>query len=210
MNWFINNWQLVADLTLAHLLHSLIPIALGLVIAIPIGALADSLPRLRGLILGATSLAYVIPSLALFALLPPLLGISFLSELNLIIALTIYAVATQTRYVAEGLGDVDKHTLVAATAIGYGRMGRLWRVHLPLAGPSIVAGLRVTAVSTISLATVGALIGADNLGYLFTNGYQRRIEAEIITGIIVVALLAVVIDRLIVATSKVVLQHERV
>ena len=100
---------------------------------------------------------------------------SVISETNLIVALTIYAVAIMVRAVTDGLDSVDPAVRQAAAAVGYGGARRFWAVDLPLAGPVVLAGLRVTAVSTISLATVGILVGVTNLGYLFTNGLQRRI-----------------------------------
>lgn len=202
MTWVGNNLGLIASLTLEHLRQSALPILLGLALAIPLGWLAYRFAPARGVVLTLVGLLYVIPSLALFALLPPLLGISFLSETNLVIALTIYAVATMTRFVADAFGSVDAGARAAATAIGYGPWQRFFRVELPLAGPVILAGLRVTAVSTISLATVGILIGISNLGYLFTNGYQRQITAEILTGVVAVILLALIVDLILAQAGR--------
>ena len=154
-------------------------------------------------------LLYTIPSLALFALLPPLLGISFLSEVNLVVALTIYAVAIMTRFVADARASVDPTVRQAALAVGYGPWRRFWQVDLPLAGPVVLAGLRVTAVSTISLATVGILIGIDNLGYLFTNGYQRQIVAEILSGVVAVVVIALLVDLLLVLAGRAVMPWSR-
>ena len=89
MSWVLDNLELIAGLTLDHLRQSLLPIAIGLLISIPLGWVAFRFRLTRGLVLTVTGLLYTIPSLALFALLPPLLGISFLSELNLVVALTI-------------------------------------------------------------------------------------------------------------------------
>ena len=135
-------------------------------------------------------------------MLPTVLGIGFLSETNLVVALTIYAVAIMTRSVADALGSVDPDVRQAATAIGYGAWRRFWTVEFPLAGPVVLAGLRVTAVSTIALATVGILIGVDNLGYLFTNGLQRRIVAEVLSGVVAVMAIALVIDGLLVLVGR--------
>ena len=163
-------------------------------IAIPLGWLAFRFRVTRGLILTTSGLLYTIPSLALFAILPPILGISFLSTANLIIALTIYAVAIMVRSVADALASIDPDVRSAATAMGYGTWRRFWAVELPLGGPVILAGLRVVAVSTISLATVGILIGVQNLGYLFTNGLQRRIVPEVFAGVVAVMVIALVVD----------------
>ena len=137
----------------------------------PLGWLAYRFKLTRGLLLTVAGLLYTIPSLALLPILPAIFGISFLSPLNLTIALTIYAVAIMARSVADALASVDPAVRQSATAMGFGSWRRFWTVEFPLAGPVILAGLRVAAVSTISLVTVGILIGVESLGYLFTNGF---------------------------------------
>ena len=197
MNWVLGNLDLIARLTGEHLRQCAPPIVMGLMLSIPLGWVAYRYRPTRGLVLTVVGLLYTIPSLALFAILPPLLGLSFLSELNLIIALTIYAVAIMTRFAADAFTSVTPSVRQAARAVGYGPWQRFWRVELPLAGPVVLAGLRVTAVSTISLATVGVLIGIDNLGYLFTNGYQREILPSVLAGVVATVLVALVVDAFI-------------
>ncbi|MFC8921364.1 ABC transporter permease [Cellulosimicrobium sp. NPDC057127] len=209
MTWVLDNLDLIGRLTVEHLRQSAVPILLGLVVSVPAGWFAYRFRLTRGLVLTVVGLLYTIPSLALFALLPPLLGISFLSEVNLVVALTIYAVAIMTRFVADALGSVDPGVRQAAVAVGYGPWRRFWQVDLPLAGPVVLAGLRVTAVSTISLATVGILIGIDNLGYLFTNGYQRQIVEEILAGVVAVVVIALVVDGLLVLVGRLLLPWTR-
>lgn len=197
MNWVLGNLDLIVRLTGEHLRQCAPPIVMGLMLSIPLGWVAYRYRLTRGVVLTVVGLLYTIPSLALFAILPPLLGLSFLSELNLIIALTIYAVAIMTRFAADAFTSVAPSVRQAARAVGYGPWQRFWRVELPLAGPVMIAGLRVTAVSTISLATVGVLIGIDNLGYLFTNGYQREILPSVLAGVVATVAVALVVDVLI-------------
>ncbi|MGL4339932.1 MAG: ABC transporter permease [Rhodoglobus sp.] len=194
MNWLVNNIDLIAQLTVAHLSLSLAPILCGLVIALPLGWIAYRCVPIRGSVLGAVGALYTIPSLALLPVVPAVFGTSFLSPLNLTIVLTIYAVAIMVRSVAEALDSVDSEVKLAAVAMGYGPWHQFWAVELPLAGPVILAGLRVTAMSTISLVTVGILIGVESLGYLLTNGSQRRIIPEVVTGVVMVVLLALLVD----------------
>lgn len=203
MNWVLDNLDLIGRLTLEHLRLSIPPILLGFVISIPLGWLAYRFAFTRGLLLTVAGLLYTIPSLALLPILPVVLGISFLSPANLTIALTIYAVAIMARSVADALRSVDPDVRQAATAMGYGAWRRFWAVEFPLAGPVILAGLRVSAVSTISLVTVGILIGVESLGYLFTNGSQRRIVPEILVGVIMVVLIALIIDFLLARVGRV-------
>lgn len=210
MNWVWDNLDLIAALSLDHLRQSIVPLVLGFVISVPIGWVAWRYRLVRSSVVTITGLLYTIPSLALLILLPSVTGwYSFVSETNLVVALTIYAVAILVRSVADGLDSVDPGVRQASTAIGYGGFRRFWAVELPLAGPVILAGLRVTAASTISLATVGILVGITNLGYLFTNGLQRRIIPEVFAGVIAVVVLALVIDLLLVLGGRLVLPWTR-
>lgn len=202
MNWVLDNLDLIWSLTLDHVRQSVIAIALGFVIALPIGWAAWRYTALRGPVLTTIGLLYTIPSLGLFALLAAL-GVPYLSETNLIIALTIYGVAIMTRSVTDGLDSVDPATRSAAIAVGFGPWRRFWTVDLPLSGPVLLAGLRVTATSTIALATVGILIGVQNLGYLFTNGFQRRIVPEILAGVVAVVVIALLVDLLLVIAGRI-------
>jgi len=202
VSWVANNTELIVRLTLEHIWLSAIPIAAGGILAIPIGWLANRFPIARGTILSSVGILYTIPSLALFVLLPPLLGLPFLSVWNVIIALAIYAVAIMARNVTDAFQSIEPSALRAATALGYGPWQRFFQVELPLAGPVLLAGLRVVAVSTVSLVTVGVLVGVQSLGYFFTDGFQRRIESEILTGVVMTMLVAAVFDSVLVGLGK--------
>lgn len=202
MNWLLNNVDLVLQLLVQHLRLSIIPIVAGLLLSIPLGWLAYRFRLTRGLILTVTGLLYTIPSLALLIILPTVLGIRIVSETNLVIALTIYAVAILARSVADALGSIDPDVRLSATAVGFGAWRRFWRVEFPLAGPVVLAGLRVAAVSTVGLVTVGILVGIQSLGYLFTNGFQRQIVAEVLTGVVAVVIVALIIDGLLVLLGR--------
>ncbi len=203
MSWILGNLDLIGSLSLTHIRHSMVPLVIGFVLSIPLGLLAWRVEALRSTVVVTTGLLYTIPSLALLTMLPAALGIAPYVEINLIVALTLYAVALLVRTVVDGLASVDNDVRLAASAIGYGRIKRIWKVELPLAGPVILAGLRVTAASTVALATVGILVGVTNLGYLFTNGLQRRIIPEVVAGILAVVLITVLIDLLLVLAGRV-------
>jgi osmoprotectant transport system permease protein len=209
VNWLWNNLDLVLELSIEHLRLSVPPIILGFMLSLPLGWLAYRYKLTRGLVLTLAGLLYTIPSLALFVLLPPLLGISFLSELNVLIALTIYAVALMTRSVADGLASVDPIVRESATAVGYSPWRRFFSVELPLAGPVLLAGVRVVAVSTVSLVTVGVFVGVRSLGFLFTNGLQRGIVVEIVTGIVMTVVIALILDGLLVLLGRLVMPWTR-
>ncbi|MET0673249.1 MAG: ABC transporter permease subunit [Microbacterium pygmaeum] len=210
MNWVIDNLGLIGELTLIHLRQSVIALVIGFVISVPLGWIAWRYRLVRSSVITITGLLYTIPSLALLIIVPAATGwYSFTSETNLIVALTIYAIAILVRSVADGLDSVDPGVRQASTAIGYGSFRRFWAVEFPLAGPVILAGLRVTAASTISLATVGILVGITNLGYLFTNGSQRRIIPEVLAGVVAVVLLALVIDLILILIGRMLLPWTR-
>ncbi|WP_137843922.1 ABC transporter permease subunit [Microbacterium sp. 2FI] len=209
MGWILDNLDLIAGLSAVHIRQSLVAIVVGFVLALPLGWVAWRYRLLRGWVITVTGLLYTIPSLALLILLPTLFGYSVISELNLIVALTIYAIAILVRSVADGLDSVDDAVRASATAVGFGASRRFWTVELPLAGPVILAGLRVAAVSTISLATVGILVGVTNLGYLFTNGLQRRILPEVLAGILAVVVIALVLDLVLVLAGRLLMPWTR-
>ncbi|KSU53275.1 ABC transporter permease [Microbacterium enclense] len=210
MNWVGNNLELIGDLTLVHLRQSLIALIAGFIVSIPLGWVAWRYRLVRSSVITITGLLYTIPSLALLILVPVVTGwYSIVSETNLIVALAIYAVAILVRAVADGLDSVDAGVRQASTAIGYGSFRRFWAVEFPLAGPVVLAGLRVTSASTIALATVGILVGIQNLGYLFTNGLQRRIIPEVFAGVVAVVVLALVIDLLLVIAGRLLMPWTR-
>lgn len=194
MNWLWSNLDLVGELTLVHLALSVPAIILSFVISVPIGWLAHRRRWSRGVLLSLCGLLYAIPSLALFIALPPITGLSLRSPLNLVIALTLYGIAVIVRTAADAFDAVAPDVRQSATALGYSARGRFWGVELPLAGPVLLSGLRVVIVSTVSLVTVGAVIGVQSLGSLFTDGFQRGIQVEIATGIVMTILLALALD----------------
>lgn len=202
MRYLLDNFAEIAGFARTHLYLALVPLLIGLVIAIPAGAIVHRTRWLRRITTTVASIAYTIPSLALFVIIPPLLGISIIDPLNVVIALTIYSVALLVTAVPSALDSVPAEVLDAADAIGYTRLRRVLTVDFPLALPVFIANLRVVAVTNISMVTVGALIGVGGLGKLFTQGYQRDYPDEIVAGIIVVLALALIVDRLLFVLGK--------
>lgn len=205
MTWLFDNLDYVWSLTLRHVWLSAIPIVVGFVIALPIGWYASSHPRLRGPALGTVGLLYTIPSLPLIVFLPSILGTDYLSPINVVVALSIYAVAIMVRSASDAFGAVSPAVLDAASASGYSPAQRAFRVQLPLAGPVLLAGLRVVAVSTVSLVSIGAIVGVSSLGSLFTDGFRRSFNTEIVVGIVATVILALVFDFVLVLAGKLLL-----
>lgn len=202
MTWFASNWQVVLDLARAHLVLAGLPLVIGLVVALPLGWAAKHWTRSYPAIITTTGLLYTIPSLALFVVMPIILGTKILDPVNVIVAMTIYTVALLARTVADGLRAVPDHIEQAATAMGYRGLRRLFGVELPLAVPVIAAGLRVAAVSNVSIVSVASLIGVSQLGDLLVDGYNRVIWGELITGILACVVLALALDGLIVLGNR--------
>lgn len=205
MSWTLSNLELILEVTLTHIRLAVIPIIFGFALAIPLGWLANRRLAFRNVVITAGSLLYTIPSLPLFVILPYILGTRQTDELNMIVALTIYAVAVMVRSVADALASVSEATKEAATAMGFSTWSRFWLVEFPMAGPVLLAGLRVVSVSTIALVSVGALIGSRNLGYLFINGRQRDFLEEIVVGIVISLLMALLFDLVLVLIGRILL-----
>jgi len=203
IDWIWANLQPIGTLFVNHIWLTLIPTAIGLVIAVPLGWWAHRSRRGGVAIIGAAGLLYTIPSLALFILLPAILGTRILDPLNVVIALTIYTVALLVRVVSDGLGSVPHDTVAAAEAMGYRGWQRLVLVELPVAVPVIIAGLRVAVVSNVSIVTMAALIGIPQLGTLFTQGFQLRLFVPLILGIALCVVLAVVFDQLLIYVGRI-------
>lgn len=203
MNWIINNGDLIGQLVVAHLFTAIPPIILSFLISVPIGWAANRFRWSRGVLLTVLGLLYAIPSFPLFVILPVIIGTGIRNPINIVVALTLYGIALMVRTTADGLAAVDADIRQSASAVGFSARSQFFRVELPLAGPVLLAGLRVVAVSTISLTTVGALLGIDSLGTLFTDGFQRNIAAEILTGIVLTIVIALVVDGILVLLGRV-------
>ncbi|WP_432543172.1 ABC transporter permease [Kineococcus sp. SYSU DK002] len=197
-----NNSATILDALGQHVVLAVLPLLIGVLVALPIGYLGVRFGWLYHPLLNVSGLIYSIPSLAVFVALPYVLGTKILSPVNIVVALALYTVALMARTVADGLRSVDPALTEAATAMGYKRTRRLLEVELPLAAPVVLAGVRVAAVSNISLVSVGALLGVGGLGALFTRGFQLDYTAPIIVGIVLSILLAAVADLLIVGFQR--------
>ena len=201
MTWLMANLPTVRELLLAHLAQAVPTVVAAFLLTLPLACLARRVRKVRAVLVTSSSLLYAVPSLALFVVLPMVLGTSIRSPVNVVVATTLYGMSQLAPAAVSALEAVDTGVLDAATAMGMGRARRFVTVELPLAGPAILAGLRVVTVSTISLTTIGAVLGVRSLGHLFTDGFQRGIISEIVTGVVATVLLAVLLDVLVVAAG---------
>jgi osmoprotectant transport system permease protein len=198
-SWVANNSSQIWQLTRENAYLGIVSALIGLVISLPLGIAAARWRLFAAPALTTVNIIYAIPGLALFIALIPALG---LSDTNVIVGLTAYSLCIMVPNVSAGLRQVPEPVRQAATAMGYGALRRLVQVELPLATPVIIGGLRVAVVSSISLASIGQLIGVSSLGYLFIDGLQRSFPTEIYVGLVLIIVLALVCDLILVIVRR--------
>lgn len=178
-----------------HLLLTVTAVGLAVLVAFPMAVLVRRYRFLQGPVLTVAGVVYTIPSLALISLLWPVFG---LSPLTVIIALAVYALLVVLRNTVVGLDEVDPNVVDAARGMGMDRRAILWRVELPLALPTIIAGIRIATVSTVGLVTIGALVGYGGFGGLILSGFQQNFwHAQIFTATVACVLLAIVFETML-------------
>jgi osmoprotectant transport system permease protein len=189
-DWIVTNLDDIGERTAEHVLMTVIAVGVGFVLSFALSLLIVRWRRLYAPIIGASGVLYAIPALGLFAFLIPLTGVTLLTAE---IALVSYTLLILVRNIVAGFEGVPSEVLEAAAGMGYGPWQLLWRVQLPLALPTIVAGLRIATVTTVGLVAVTALIGQSNLGSLIV---QRGIRASFPTAILVGAVGSVALGLL--------------
>jgi osmoprotectant transport system permease protein len=184
-----------------HATLTLWALLLGLVIAFPLALLSAGQRPMRAVVIGLTGVLYTIPSLAAFALLLPFTG---LSRTTAIIPLATYTLLILIRNIFAGLDGVPVEVQDAAIGMGYSRMRKLFRVDLPLALPTIFAGIRIALVTVIGLIPVAALIGQGGLGQLMRDGFERDFRTPLVVGVALTVALAVTADLLVLGIQRMV------
>lgn len=202
-DWLFGHLGQVGERFVQHLQLTVIPLLLGIVISLVLAVWAVRQPRVYGPMTGLTGLLYTIPSLAAFAVLRPIFGLSLLTA---IVPLTTYTLLILFRSFTAGFTSVPAEILEAAEGMGYTRRQRLFRVELPLAVPLIIAGIRLASVTTIGLATIAAVLGDSfgGFGQLITEGIQFLFPTKYLLGAILSILLAFAADFLFVRIERLV------
>lgn len=191
-----------------HLLLSISAVLIGVLISVPLGAIATRHEKLRNGVLTVAQLIQTIPGLALLALMVPLLG-GTIGFVPAFIALTLYSVLPVLQNTVTGITDVDPSITEAARGMGMTRRQTLLRVELPLAMPVIIAGIRTATVWVVGMATLATPVGAPSLGQYIFQGLQTRQWSAVIFGCVFSALLAVVLDQLIRVLEKAARERNR-
>jgi len=190
-DWIARNVDQIAERTWQHLSLTAISVGIGLVISVGLAIVALRWRWSYTPITWVTGLLYTIPSLALFALLVPVVG---LNATNAVIALTSYTLLIIIRNLVAGIDGVPEAVLEAADGMGYTRRARFWRMEVPLALPVIVAGLRIATVTTVGLVTVTAVLGLGGYGYFILRGLNTFFWTQILVGVILSVVLATILD----------------
>jgi osmoprotectant transport system permease protein len=185
-------WTEILSLSLQHLQLVGITIAIASALALPASVLLARRPTGRRWVLGFTNIAQTVPSLALFGFLLPFIGIG---QPTAIVALTLYALLPIVRNTLTGILGVDPAVRESALAMGMTPRQILWQVELPLAIPSIVAGLRIATVTTIGTATIAAFIGAGGLGVFLVRGIAMMDKQALLAGALPAAAMALAADE---------------
>ncbi|WP_394787243.1 ABC transporter permease [Rhodoferax sp.] len=194
MKWFLRNWTDVAYALWEHIAISMTSLAIAFAMSLVIGIVAARRPRLYGAVMTVSGFLYTIPTLAFLAFLIPLVG---LGRSNAIITMVAFSLMILIRSVATGIREVPAEVIDAARGMGMDAGQIMRRIELPLALPLIVAGLRVSAVTVISVSVVAAYVNAGGLGTLIFNGIASDHPAKIWAGALTVCALAVVVDLLL-------------
>ena len=206
MTWFLHNWDQVAVALGQHVTIVLTALAIAFAIALPVGIIAARSARVYAIAITVAGFLYTIPTLAFLALLIPLVG---LGRTNAIIAMVAFSLVVLIRNVATGIRSVPPDVIDAARGMGMSARQVLLRVELPLASPVIVAGLRVAAVTVISVTVVAAYVNAGGLGTLIFNGIAGDHAPKIWSGALTACALAIAVDGLLAAAERHLL-HRRI
>ncbi len=199
MGYIIQNPDIILKLTWEHLYMTIVALIIATLIAFPLSMILLRSERLASVTLGILGIFYTIPSIALLILLLPIFG---LNEKSVIAALVIYTQIILVRNMVTGLKGVPEPTLEAATGVGMSNRQRWLKIQIPLALPVILAGMRIAAVVAVSIATIGAKFGAGGLGTLLFDGIAQQRYDKIWGGAISVALLALALNGLLMATEN--------
>ena len=184
----------VAELTVEHLTLVLISMAIAIAVAVPAGILLTRRSAWRPWVMGFANVMQTIPSLALFGFLIPVPLIGGIGKRTAIVALVLYALLPILRNTLVGILGVDGAVRESAVAMGMTGRQLLWRVELPLAARTILAGIRVATVTTIGTATIAAAIGGGGLGVFIFRGIASVDTTQILAGAVPAACIALAAD----------------
>ena len=199
MTWFLRNWEQVAVALAEHIVIAGSALAIAFVLSLAIGIAAARSQRVFDAAMAVSGILYTVPTLAFLALLIPIVG---LGKTNAIICMVAFSLMILVRNIATGIREVPADVTDAARGMGMSATEVLWKVELPLAMPVIVAGLRIAAVTVISVTVVAAYVNAGGLGTIIFNGIASDHPPKIVTGAVAACLLAIGVDVSLAALER--------
>ena len=194
MKWALNNWEQILVALYEHIVIAAASLSIAFVMSLLVGIIAARNDRVFRWSIAMSGLLYTVPTLAFLALLIPIVG---LGRANAIICMVAFSLMILIRNIATGIREVPPDVVDAARGMGMSRSEILLRVELPLAAPIIVAGLRIAAVTVISVAVVAAYVNAGGLGVLIFNGISNDHAPKIWAGALTACALAIAADLLL-------------
>jgi osmoprotectant transport system permease protein len=187
----------IAALSLEHVWLVFLSVAVAIAVAAPVAVLLTRRPNLRRWTMSIVNVLQTVPSLALFGFLLPLPFVGGVGKRTAAVALIVYALLPILRNTLAGILSVDRGVRESAVALGMTNRQILWGVELPLAFPTILAGVRIATVTTIGTATIAAAIGGGGLGVFVFRGIAMADTATILAGAVPAALMAIAVDEVL-------------
>ena len=200
-NYLIENKEQIISLCIEHIKLTSLALLIAIIIGVPIGILISYKKKLNKPVLGITSVAQAIPSMALLGFMIPFLGIGTIPA---IVVVVLYSLLPIIKNTYTGISNIPSSTIEAATGIGLTKAQILTKIQIPEALPIIMAGVRISSVSAVGLMTMAAFIGGGGLGYLIFSGIRTVNNYQILAGAIPACILALLVDYFFGAIEKLV------
>ena len=191
--FIVKNYATILTRLTQHIQITAFAIGIAVAIGVPLGFFINYIKLLNRPVLGFTNVIQAVPSIALLGFLVPFLGIG---EKPAICMVVLYSLLPIVKNTATGLASINAETIEAAKGIGMTEMQILFHIKLPLALPVIMAGIRISAVTSVGLVTLAAFIGAGGLGYIIYTGIRTLNTNLILSGAIPACILALTVDWL--------------
>jgi osmoprotectant transport system permease protein len=199
MDYLSKHYDDLLTLLFQHFVLTFVSLLIALAIALPVGFYLSRHRRISVPVLSVLSIIYAIPSLGMFAMLIPIVG---LGAKPAIIALVVYSQLILVRNVMAGFQAIDPAVIEAGQAMGYGRRQLFYKIELPLALPLILGGLRIASVSVIGIATIAAWINAGGLGVVLFEGLYQNSVPKMAWGTLLVSLLAIAVNQIVLKLER--------
>ena len=201
IDFWLTKYDMIWESTYEHLILSVVALGLAILLTIPLAVYMTKIKNdtLKNIIFNIANIFQTIPTVALFAVLVPFMGIGFKPA---VLALFLYALLPLLRNTYAGIESIDQDMIDAAKGMGYSTFQRIYKIELPVALPYIMSGIRITTVYIISWTTLAAIVGAGGLGGLVLSGIGFNDKAMIFTGTILAIVIALIIDLLFAKVEK--------